>query len=155
MDNKNKKFANNQERLEYLNNKQNEIAQKQEDGLVIDFDRAIMENKKTIKVKFLNKIYHLPAEMPFNFSTFFLRNCVTKGKNGQMLINIPDDKVIEFIELMFGVDFVNAVENCKDNKISINLIMQIIAPPVLKEWGYDTKATPEMQKKTQAMMRGL
>lgn len=146
-ENKNR-FKNNEDRIKYLNEKEQEMIKDQEAELFIDFDKAIQENKKkSIIVNFLNKNYYLPIKMPFNFSTFFLRNCLTKEK-GVTLVDIPDDKVLEFIKLMFGEVFFKSLEDSKDSGISLSLVFDKLVPPILKQWGYDTTKDKNIEKKT-------
>jgi predicted Ser/Thr protein kinase len=146
-------LRNNNDRIKYLNEKHKEIIQNQENTLVIDFDKAIQENKEEkIVVKFLNKNYYLPATMPFKFSTFFLRYCLKK-ENGKMNVIIPDDKILTFIEYMFGNSFMEALDNSQDDKITINIVLETLVPPIMKKWGYSINASHN-QKKRQMMIPG-
>lgn len=143
------KFKNNAERIRYLNQKEEEIADRQENNLVLDFDQAIKdENIKKIEIKLLGKTYFLPHKMPFNFSTFFLRNCYKKVK-GEWTIIMEDDKVPVFLRLMFGDYFIKNIENSGDNRISLEFVMAKIVPQVMKAWGYDMEGSPERIKDTQ------
>lgn len=148
-----KLFENNAERLAYLNDKENEIAKRQEKNLVLDFDEALKEeNKKQIEVKLLGKIYFLPIKMPFNFSTFFLRNCYKKIK-GEWVIAMDEDKVLPFIELMFGKKFIYQIEKAKDNRISLEFVMSNIVPKIMDKWGYSMNQSPEKIKELQKKMQ--
>jgi hypothetical protein len=149
-ENNNKRFKNNAERMAYLNQKESEIAERQEKNLVLDFDKALEEETKSqIEIKLLGRSYFLPTEMPFNFSTFFLRNCYKKIK-GQWTVLMPEDKVLPFIELMFGKKFINQIENSKDNRISLEFVMRNIVPKVMEQWGYKMNNSKEnAQKKMQ------
>lgn len=147
----NKNFKDNNDRIKYLTEKQEEISKRQENNLVLDFDQALKEaNKKQIEIKLLGKTYFLPSEMPFNFSTFFLRHCYKKVK-GQFLVMMPEDKMLEFLELMFGRRFIQSLENSNNSNVSMLFVFQNIVPKVLKQWGYDTDVDPkqfeEIQKK--------
>lgn len=148
----NNKFKNNEERLAYLNSKQDEIAVRQEGELLIDFDKALEESKEEqIKVKFLNKHYQVPASMPFNFSIFFLRNCYKKV-NGKMTVVVPDEYLVKFITMMFGNDFMTALENTKDVRITMGIVFSKIVPVILDKWGYNVDTTK--QKKIQTLIQG-
>lgn len=148
-----KLFENNAERLAYLNDKENEIAKRQEKNLVLDFDEALKEeNKKQIEVKLLGKTYFLPTKMPFNFSTFFLRNCYKKIK-GEWFIAMDEDKVLPFIELMFGKKFIYQIEKAKDNRISLEFVMSNIVPKIMDKWGYSMNQSPEKIRELQKKMQ--
>jgi len=148
----NDKFKNNEERLAYLNTKQDEIAVRQEGELLIDFDKALEESKEEqIKVKFLNKYYQVPTSMPFNFSIFFLRNCYKKV-NGKMTVVVPDEYLVKFITMMFGNDFMTALENTKDVRITMGIVFSKIVPAILDKWGYNVDTTK--QKKIQTLTQG-
>jgi hypothetical protein len=147
----NNKFKNNAERIEYLDKKHEEIKENQENNLVLDFDEAIEEEKNKagkIVIKMLGKVFELPKKMPFNFSTFFLRNCYKKI-DGEFVVVFPENKILEYLELMFGSEFINTLNNEKYSDISIDFIFKNIVPDVMKVWGYkvDTKRNKEIQKK--------
>lgn len=145
-------FKNNDDRIKYLTEKQNEISERQENNLVLDFDQAIKEaNKKQIEIKLLDKTYFLPSEMPFNFSTFFLRHCYKKVK-GQFVVMMPEDKMLEFLELMFGKRFIQSLENSNNCNVSMLFVFQNIVPTVLREWGYDTNVDPKQLEEIQKKM---
>lgn len=143
---KNKK---NEERLKYLDNQLDELAQTQEEELLIDFDEIIEEEEeKGLKVKFENKIYVLPAKMPFSFGMFFFRNCY-KVKKGKTSIEVPDALTLEFIERMFGEKFLKDLESSKKN-IAFQTIFDKFAFKIFKNWGIDLDS-PEGQKKIKEM----
>lgn len=150
--NKNKgRFKNNAERIAYLNKKHEEIKTNQENDLVLDFDNALEEEKKKVGkiiINFMGKSFELPKKMPFNFSTFFLRNCYKKIKNEWVVI-FPEDKVLEYLELMFGKVFIDTLNNAKNRDVSIDFVFKNIVPSIMKEWGYkiDTSKNEEIQKK--------
>lgn len=147
-----KNFKDNIDRIKYLTEKQEEISTRQENNLVLDFDQALKEaNKKQIEIKLLGKTYFLPSEMPFNFSTFFLRHCYKKVK-GQFIVMMPEDKMLEFLELMFGRRFVQSLENSNNSNVSMLFVFQNIVPKVLKEWGYDTDVDPKQLEEIQKKM---
>jgi hypothetical protein len=147
----NGRFKSNTERIEYLDKKHNEIKENQENNLVLDFDEAIEEEKNKagkIVIKMLGKVFELPKKMPFNFSTFFLRNCYKKI-NGEFVVVFPEDKILEYLELMFGTELINTLNNEKYRDVSIDFIFKNIVPGVMKAWGYnvDTSKNKEIQKK--------
>jgi len=141
----------NEKRLELLENKFEEIKERQESELTYDFDKALEEyvkKKERFTVRFLGKIYELPQSVPFNFSTFFLRYCVKKV-GGQQIVSIPDDKILQFIKLMFGQKFLVALETSNDVNVSIEFVNETIVPLVMKQWGYDidNENVKDLQKK--------
>lgn len=149
MSNKNNKFKNNNERIAYLNQKHEEILENQESSLLIDFDAALKEEEaKGYKIKVLEKYFYIPAAMPFNFSTFFLRHCYKRIK-GKMVVTIPEDKMMDFLKLMFGNDFLICLENSNNRNLSIDFVYKKIIPVIMKSWGYnmDNSKTQELEKK--------
>jgi hypothetical protein len=149
------KFKSNEERMEYLNNKQNEIALRQEGSLVIDFDKALEEAQEdSISVKFMGKHYLVPSSMPFNFSIFFLRNCYKKV-NGKMVVAVPDEHLVKFITMMFGNEFMVALENAKDVRVTMSKVFSSIVPDILGAWGYDIDTGKKDQKKIQTLTQEL
>ena len=140
---------NNADRIKFLNEKQEEITERQSNNLVLDFDQALKEeNKQKIEIKLLGRTYFLPKKMPFNFSTFFLRNCYKKIK-GQWTVVMDDDKIMPFIELMFGKKFIENLENSRDNRISMMFVYEKIVPKILDQWGYnmDTSKSGHISEK--------
>lgn len=147
----------NEKRLKTLDKKFEEIKERQESELTCDFDKALEEFSKeeeSFTVRFLGKIYELPSSMPFNFSTFFLRYCYKKV-DGKMVIVMPEDKILTFIKLMFGGEFLAALEQAKNPKINMKFISNKIVPIVMKQWGYDVnnENVKDLQKKIST--RGL
>jgi hypothetical protein len=137
----NKKFTNNEERENYLEEKFHEERQKQEENLLVDFDKAIEEEQnknKPYKIKFLGKIYYVPYQMPFDFSLFFFRYCYKKI-NGKIVVSVPDDKLDKFIILMIGHEVVRALENTK-YRPSLDFVFKELAAPILSKWGYDVNS---------------
>jgi len=150
----NKRFKNNVERIEYLNKKHEEIKENQENNLVLDFDKALEEEKsksKKIQINFMNEVFLIPYKMPFNFSTFFLRHCYKKI-NGKWTIVMPEDKVLLYLELMFGKKFMSKLEEAKDPFISQQFVFENIVPKIMKTWGYDIDTDPEKIKEIQKKM---
>jgi len=134
-------LKNNADRIKFLDEKQEEITERQSNNLVLDFDQALREeNKQKIEIKLLGKTYFLPKKMPFNFSTFFLRFCYKKIK-GQWTVIMDDDKIMPFIELMFGKRFIENLEKSRDNRISMMFVYEKIVPKILNEWGYHMDAS--------------
>jgi len=141
----------NEERISQLNEKVEEIKERQESELTCDFDKALDEyvnSNKKFTVRFLGKIYELPNSMPFNFQTFFLRHCYKKI-DGKMVIIMPDDKIFMFIKLMFGGKFLTALEQTNNVHVTLNFVNKVIIPRVMQEWGYDinNKDVKELEKK--------
>jgi hypothetical protein len=123
---------------QFLNEKVQELKEQQESDLIIDFDAAIKEKKSQLKqyrVKF--------NEMPMSFGLFFFRHCYNK-KSGKMNVDIPEEKMYEFIELMFGKKL---VEEFSNSTVGMNLVFEKLSPQILKHWGYDT-TDENVEKKT-------
>jgi hypothetical protein len=136
----------NEQREEYLNQQVSKIAENQEAELLLDFDAAIEEQSKIpYKVKFLGKIFDVPTEMPLGFATFFFRYCYKKS-NGKAFIEVPEDRMIQFIELMFGKEMLRALETAK-TPVSIDLVFNKLASSILEKWGYNTQHPVNTQKK--------
>jgi hypothetical protein len=144
-------LKNNADRIKFLNKKQEEITERQSNNLVLDFDQALKEeNKEKIEINLLGKTYFLPKKMPFNFSTFFLRSCYGKNKkSGEWEVSMTDDKILPFIELMFGKRFIENLEKSRDNRISMMFVYEKIVPKILNEWGYhmDTSKSGHISEK--------
>ena len=131
-----KKVVSNEERVAFLNAKAEEICKREEDELVLDFDQALAEKaQKPIKVRFQGKVYNVPAQMPFNFAMFFFRNCYKKV-GGNMQVQVPEEKLPQFVELMFGKEFLNTVEN---TDVPMNFVFETIAQSIMAKWGYETQ----------------
>ena len=127
----------NAEKEKILDEKFNELQEIQEENLLIDFDKAIEEYKsKPYYVKFNNKYFDVPRNMPLDFSMFFFRHCFKKV-NGKTLIDVPEDKMFQFIKLMFGNDMLISLENSK-KRIGIDQVFETLAMPILNKWGYGT-----------------
>lgn len=140
---------NNEERLNFLNEKESEIEKREEKELTFDFDKALEESKKKeeyMTLKLGGRIFKIPVKMPYNFGIFFLRYGFKKV-NGKMTVDLPDDKVNEFILLMFGQEFSNFLIHQKDQSISIEFVFSNIVPPILDKWGYAVKKMKEETKK--------
>lgn len=140
---------NNEEREKLLDNKLSELANDQNQNLVIDFDQAIEEEQENfIEIIFENKKYKLANKMPFNFAMFFFRNCFKKVGN-KTIVEIPDELTMTFIEKMFGKEFYTSLIESNKN-FSFDLIFKNLGFKVLKAWGIDFDS-PEAQKKIQEM----
>lgn len=144
-----KRFKDNEARSNYLDQELDKLVKDQENNLLVDFDKAIEEyqNKNNFyKVKFLNEIYNIPKQMPFNFGTFFFRYCYKKI-NGKITIDVPDEKIMLFIELMFGKEILIPLEST-DNKAPLDFVFEKLAMPILEKWGYGVKnKSQNMEKK--------
>ena len=140
---------NNKEKEEFLDQQLDNLANQQEQELLIDFDEIIEEEKaQGLKIKFNKKIYTIPSKMPFSFAMFFFRNCL-KTVKGKTVIQIPDHITIEFIERMFGEVFLKDLEESKID-ISFQTLFEKFANKVLNNWGIDIESD-ETQKKIKEM----
>ena len=133
-----KALTNNEDRVKYLNSKAQELSDKEAEDLVADYDAALVEFKSkhkvnTFKIKFKGKVFEMPNTMPFSFSMFYLRNCVIK-KDGKTIFDIPDHLIAEFIERMFGKDFIELMSMSDD--VDIKFVVEKIIPDVFTRWGY-------------------
>ncbi len=147
----------NQERINQLNEKVEEIKERQESELTYDFDEALKEyaaSKNKLTIRFLGKIYELSSRMPFNFSTFFLRYCYKKI-DGKMVVILPEDKVLRFIELMFGREFLTALERSNNVNVSLDFVTNNIIPNILNSWGYETNSKNKAELEKKVMTRGF
>lgn len=132
--NNNNKFTSNEERENFLDQKFKELQAIQEADLLLDFDKAIEEvSENPYKIAYAGKFYDVPRQMPFNFATFFFRHCYKKI-NGKLTIDVPDDKIFQFIQLMFGNEMIRALES--NRNISVDSVFEKLAIPILEKWGY-------------------
>lgn len=142
-----KNFKNNDERTKYLDEQLEEIQETQEEELLIDFDKAIEElEEKPYHIKFINKIYEVPRKMPFEFATFFFRYCYKKVK-GKVMIDVPDDKLYQFIQLMFGNEMITALETNSKRCINVDMVFDKLALKILDKWGYGVQKRQNKQEK--------
>lgn len=145
----NKRFKDNNERIRYLDQKQDEIAKRQGNELILDYDEALKEEtKKDLKIKINNKYYNVPSTVPLSFSTYFLRNCY-KRINGKETFVFNDQKqMMVIIDRIFGKSLIYDLEKSNNRNISLTFIFERIIPDVMKYWGIsvDTK-TSNIQKK--------
>lgn len=149
----NKQFKNNKEREKFLDEKLDELAEKQENDILIDFDAIIEEEKaEALNIKFNNKIYKIPYKMPFSFAMFFFRNCL-KTVKGVSQIQVPDELTLDFIEKMFGSEFLKDLEKSKSG-FSFNLIFEQFTFKILEKWGLDLNS-PDVEKKMAQMQRQM
>ncbi|GAK03124.1 hypothetical protein JCM19037_1417 [Geomicrobium sp. JCM 19037] len=126
----------NAEKLHYLNEKADEISQIQQESLAADYDVALKEYNEKDKpkvVKFNNEYFPVAKEMPFKFATFYFRHCVRKVQ-GKTQMEVPEDRMYEFIELMFGEKFLSSLER---SEAGINFVFQHIVPDIMGMWGHD------------------
>src|SRR4030066_187585 len=123
----------NDKRESYLNDQLKILVDHQEAELLLDFDAAMEEVEgQPYKVKFNNKIYDVPREMPLGFATFFFRYCYKKN-NGKVILEMPEDRMMQFIELMFGKEKRRALEISK-KAVSIDLVFNKLAGTILATW---------------------
>lgn len=138
---KNKSLTN-EEKIAFLNAKTEELSSHQEEELVTDYDEALkeyQEENKPHKIKFKGKIFSIPSSMPFSFGLFYMRHCIKK-RDGKTIFEIPDDKLSEFIEKMFGKEFLDTLDQSVD--IDVNFVVGILIPDIMDRWGY-TIAKPK------------
>jgi hypothetical protein len=129
----------NDKRESYLNDQLRILADNQEAELLLDFDAAVEEVKeKPYKVKFNGKIYDVPREMPLGFATFFFRYCYKKINN-KVTLEVPEDRMMQFIELMFGKEMLRALETSR-KAVSIDLVFNKLAGTILAKWGYNVQS---------------
>ena len=128
----------NEDKMNLLNEKLELETRMQEAELLLDFDEILEEAKKEkpLAVKFNNQLFEVPKKMPFNFSMFFFRYCLKK-RNGKQYVEVPEEKMLQFVELMIGKKFTGYLERNRNSNISIEMIFDKIANPVMKQWGYD------------------
>lgn len=137
-----------QQRLEALDQAEKEGKQEQEESLVLDFDEARQEYERehqSIAVKMNGKTFQLPPEIPFPLFTFYQRHCLKKV-NGKVMFEVPDDRIMEFLELMFGKDILQEIE---DSNMTIPFVMTRVVPGIMEKWGFGGK---EVQKKIEEKM---
>jgi hypothetical protein len=133
----------NEERMAFLNEKAEEMAQLQEADLVVDYDEALAEHRQKNKphlIRFKGKTFEIPRSMPFTFSLFYMRHCIQR-KSGKTVFAIPEDRIAEFIEKMFGKDF---LETLDQSDVDFNFVLGRLVPDIMSMWGYkvdDTKGS--------------
>lgn len=129
----------NETRMAFLNAKTVEMAAEQEENLISDYDEALREwQEKNVpyKVRFKGRIFDVPRSIPFSFSLFYMRNCIQKV-DGKTLFIIPDDKIAEFIERMFGEEFLSILNQSDD--VELAFVVQTLVPDIMDKWGYNVK----------------
>jgi len=129
-------------RLAYLNDKVEQLAEEQEAELVSDYDEAEAEYRKVkppIHIRFRGHDFVLPATMPFSFSMFFMRNCV-KRKGDKLFMEVPDDKVAELIERMFGSAFLKLLE---ETDVELGFVVDHMIPDIMGKWGQQVASKAE------------
>jgi len=126
------------ENLSKLNQAHKQLIDEQENQLLVDFDAAYDEWKakeKPLTVKFKGKTYPVPSRQPFAYSLFISRH--TKRKYDHKLkrevpqLFIPEDKAEEYVRLMFGEKFLQAM---KESDVEVDFVMDKIAPEIHKMW---------------------
>lgn len=124
----------NEEKIKKLEEAANDAAIEEEKELFIDFDKVIEERgKKPLQIKFQKKYFDVPCDMPFDFSMFFFRKCMFRDQNGIQQFQVMEDDLVEFITLMFGIEFLEYLEK---SRISIKMIFDELALNILNKWGY-------------------
>lgn len=131
---KNKSLAN----LVVLNRAAVELATKQEEDLIGDYDAAYEEwqsRNRPYYVKFKGKTFEVPRSQPFAYALFISRH--TKKvydpvqRRDVVKLVIPDDQAYEYIRLMLGDEFVEALSN---SKVEMDFVMNHIAPDIHAKW---------------------
>lgn len=126
-------------KLTALNTAAQAESQAQAENLVIDFDAALKEwetkDKKPYLVKFLGKTYPVPREKPFAYALFVNRYCIQK-QGGRELFVVPEDKVEQFFQLMFGQEFLRALQS---SEVGYDFVLQKIVPAIVEMWGTPLK----------------
>lgn len=143
-------LATNEDRILFLDQKAAELQQVQQEDLVADYDEALREYENQNKphyVKFAGEVFAVPREMPFNFAAFYFRHCIRKVR-GKTEMVVPEDKLYEFIELMFGREFLSVLER---SDVGMNFVFERIVPDIMKMWGHDVNAEKKQKNvKTRA-----
>lgn len=132
----------NEARMAALDEAASVAASAEREGLVIDFDEALSEfrrNKRTFEIKFLGNKFEIPSSTPANFATFYLRHCLTKVEGGWTFA-IPEDRFLEFLELMFGDEIAKVIT---ESNVEVEFIIKTIVPRVLVAWGLEFMRVPE------------
>lgn len=135
-----------EEKIAFLNQKTEEVVAKQEKELITDYDEALNEYKlknKSHKIKFKGKVFDVPSSMPFSFGMFYLKHCIQK-KNGKTIFSIPDDKLDEFIERMFGKKFLLEL-NASDD-VELKFVIGELVPDIMAKWGYGINKDDNIEK---------
>lgn len=135
-----RKDMTNEERVALLNSKTEELVAEQEAELVTDYDQALREYRlenTPYKIKFKGRVFEVPRSVPFAFSMFAARHCMV-SRGGKVIFEIPDDKMAEFIQLMFGKAFLELLEESED--VDMNFIGTRLIPDILRKWGMEINA---------------
>lgn len=136
------KLSTNEEKVAFLNAKTEELSQQQEQELIVDYDDALkeyQEQNRPYKIKFKGKTFNVPHSMPFSFGLFYMRHCIKK-REGKTVFEIPDERLSEFIEKMFGKEFLNTLDQSTD--IDLDFVIGRLIPDIMSRWGY-TVAEPK------------
>ena len=145
----NNRFKNNAERMQYLNDKQDEIAKRQENELILDYDEALKEeSSKILKVRINGKFYEVPGKMPFSFSTLLIRKCFKKIDGKQVFTFEDYNTMTEIIEKIFGKKFMHEIDRPTNKNVSLVWLFEKVIPDIMGAWGMpiDTKNS-NIQKK--------
>lgn len=145
-------LATNEERILFLDQKAQELQESQQEDLVADYDAALKEYETKNKphlIKFSGEVFEIPNEMPFKFATFYFRHCVKKVA-GKTQMQVPEDRLYEFIELMFGKRFLSVLET---SDAGMNFVFRHIVPDIMKMWGQDVDASKGTKERKNAMTR--
>jgi len=139
-------------RLRLLDEAEERAREYQTMELSSDYDEAIKEHRKRkqpLIVKFQGKRYEMPSSIPFSLSVFIMRECIqkVKGSDGKMkeIFVFPDDKVLEFMERVFGKQFAQAVMS---SDIGTDFVAEVIIPDILGKWGLMVNNNQSEEKKT-------
>ena len=137
MENK-KRFKNNFERMQYLDDKQDEIAKRQENELILDYTEALKEeNAKALKVNINGTLYDIPSKMPFSFSTYFIKNCYKKVNGKQVFAFEDQSTMFDIVEKIFGKKFMFDLNKQINKNVSLTFLFEKVIPDIMRHWGLD------------------
>ena len=121
-----------------LNRAEEEMAADQELELAADYDEAYEEWKtkdKPYLVKFLGQVFKVPRTQPFAYALFISKHTKRSYSKQQKKeiteLVIPEHKGEEYIKLMLGEAFVEALG---ESDVSLNYVMERIAPDIHRMW---------------------
>lgn len=126
----------NLDRRKLLNDGLKDVEKLEELDLAIDFDEALKEyssKNKSHKIKFKGRVFNIPFTMPFTFGMFYMRNCLVR-RDGGVFFEIPTDLMAEFIDKMFGKEFLEMLNMEQD--VELNFIVGVLVPQIMELWGH-------------------
>ena len=117
---------------ELLEQAQEELTTQQERELIADYDAALAEWKakqRPYYVRFNGKEYAVPRTQPFSYTLFVSRH--TQKVGNKVMLVVPDDKQYEYIRLMLGDEFVEALG---DSQVELEFVQEHIVKPIHAMW---------------------